>query len=309
MKLKNQALVFIAAAAVCRLPLLAQQDFTDVQIKTIPVAGKVYMLEGSGGNIGVSVGSGGVLIVDDQYAPLSEKIAEALAKLGDRKPKFILNTHWHGDHTGGNEAFGKSGTIIAHTNVRKRLSTKQELFGRTVGPQPNDALPVITFDDSLAIHFNDEEIRAVHFPNSHTDGDIVIYFPESNVIHMGDLFFNGTFPFVDLDHGGSVQGLIRSVEVVLGMLSGSAEPAGPLGKITHQARLIPGHGPLADANDLKVYHQMLTETTQLVRDARKAGRSLDEIKAAGVQDKWAAWGNGFILTSAWLETIYNDLSR
>lgn len=273
-----------------------QQDFNSVQIKATHVAGKVHMLEGRGGNIGVSVGQDGVLIVDDQYAPLVDKIRAALRDLGEGKPRFILNTHWHGDHTGGNEAFGRDGTIIAHTNVRKRLSTRQELFGRSVGPLPKVALPIITFDESLSIHFNGEEIRAIHYPNSHTDGDVVIFFTKSNVVHMGDLFFSGMFPFVDLDHGGDVEGLTESVGKILAEL-----PKG--------AKIIPGHGPLSTADDLKTYHRMLVETTRIVRERLKAGKTLEQIKADGLPDPWKSWGAGFISTDRWLESIVKSLSK
>ena len=295
MKRRVCQIVGIAVAMGCGIAT-GQQDFSSVQIKTTHVAGKVHMLEGRGGNIGVSVGQDGILIVDDQYAPLVEKIRAALRDLGKGKPRFVLNTHWHGDHTGGNEAFGRDGTIIAHTNVHKRLSTRQELFGRSVGPLPKVALPIITFDKSLSIHFNGEQIRAIHYPNSHTDGDIVIIFTKSNVVHMGDLFFSGMFPFVDLDHGGDVEGLIESVGKILAEL-----PKG--------VKIIPGHGPLSTADDLKTYHRMLVETTRIVRERLKAGKTLEQIKADGLPDPWKPWGAGFISTDKWLESIVNSLSK
>src|ERR1041385_3381718 len=188
---------------------LAQGDLSKVEIKSTQVSGNVYMLEGSGGNIGVSVGADGILIVDDQFAPLADKIRAALKKLGEGKLKYILNTHWHGDHTGGNKEFGPEAPIIAHDNVRKRLSTEQhsDFFKETTPASPKEALPVITFDQALSVHFNGEEIRAIHFPHGHTDGDSVIFFSASNVVHLGDDFFAGRFPFVDLESGGSVEGL------------------------------------------------------------------------------------------------------
>ena len=210
---------------------VAQDDFSKVEIKATKISGNVYMLEGSGGNIGVSVGTDGILIVDDQFAPLAEKIRAALKTLGDGKLKFILNTHWHGDHTGGNAQFGREAPIIAHDNVRKRLSTEQrsELFKQTTPASPKEALPVITFDQSLSVHFNGEEIRVIHFPHGHTDGDSVIFFTTSNVVHLGDDFFAGRFPFVDLESGGSVQGLTKNIADIIPKI-----PAG--------AKLIPGHG-------------------------------------------------------------------
>ena len=282
--------IFAAASAA------AQQDFSDVRIKATNVAGHIHMLEGRGGNLGVSVGDDGVLLVDDQYAPLAERILTAISELGGDRPKFILNTHWHFDHTGGNEFFGESGTIIAHANVRERLATPQEYYGRTIDPLPPRALPVIVFNQSLSIHFNGEEIRIIHFPHGHTDGDSVVFFTKSNVVHMGDLVFMGMFPFVDLDHGGDVEGLIRNVQSVID-------------QVKPDIKVIPGHGPLTDYEGLKTYHRMLVETTDLVRKAIKAGKSADDIKKLPPPEKWTTWGNGFIKTDQWMETIYNSLTR
>ncbi len=273
----------------------AAQDFADVEIQASRVAGNVYMLTGRGGNIGVSVGEDGILIVDDQFAPLAERIRAALAKLGggEGKPKFILNTHWHGDHTGGNPVFGREGTILAHTNVRKRLSTRQERFGRVSEPLPKEGLPVITFDESLTVHFNGEEIRAIHFPRGHTDGDSVIFFTNSNVVHMGDDFFAGRFPFVDLASGGSVEGLIENVRKLLEM-------------IPQDARIIPGHGPLSTKDDLRAYLEMLEETTRLVRERMARGQDLEAVEAAGLPERWASWASDFVPVERWIETIYRS---
>jgi glyoxylase-like metal-dependent hydrolase (beta-lactamase superfamily II) len=291
----NTVYVSLCIAGCC-LPAPAQQDFSSVQIKTTKVAGNVYVLEGSGGNIGVSVGEDGILIVDDQYAPLSEKIRAALRALGHDKPRFILNTHWHGDHVGGNAAFGSDGTIIAHTNVRDRVTTRQVLFGRAVEPLPPVALPVVTFDDAITVHFNGEPIRLVHYPTAHTDGDSAVFFTKSNVVHTGDLLFMGMFPFVDLDHGGDVDGLIRAVEDVLRVMS-------------PDARVIPGHGPVTDRGGLQAFHDMLVDTTGVVRAGIQAGTSLNEIQATGVPDKWKSWDGGFIKSDQWIETIHKSLSR
>ncbi len=200
--MRKHILIFAAFLTfVCVGPSLAQTDWSKVEIKSTKVSGNVYMLEGAGGNIGVSVGPDGILIVDDQYAPLADKIKAALKTLGEGKLKFVLNTHWHADHTGSNAAFGPEAPVIAHDNVRKRLSTEQrsEFFKRTTPPSPREALPIITFGHSLTVHFNGEEIRVIHFPQGHTDGDSIIFFTNSNVVHMGDHFFAGRFPFVDLE--------------------------------------------------------------------------------------------------------------
>src|SRR5438552_7450283 len=243
----------------------AQQDFSKVEIKVTKVAGNVYMLEGSGGNIGVSAGSDGILIVDDEFAPLADKIKAALKTVGEGKLKFILNTHWHGDHTGGNAVFGPEAPIIAQTNVRKRLAEGLAAPNRNVKPAPKEALPVITFDQSLSVHFNGEEIRVIHFPHGHTDGDAVIFFTSANVVHMGDDFFNGMFPLVDLDSGGDVEGYMKNVGDVIS-------------KLQANVKIIPGHGPLASIDDLKRFHHMLTETTGIVRKKMAEGKKVEQIK-------------------------------
>jgi len=294
MKLLSLALLLLMAVAV-----QAQQepDWSKIEIKATKVAGTVYMLEGAGGNIGVSVGADGILIVDDQFAPLADKVRASLKTLGQGKLRFILNTHWHGDHTGGNVAFGPEGTIIAHDNVRKRLSTEQysAFFKTKIPPSAKEALPVITFDQSLAVHFNGEEIRAIHFPQGHTDGDSVIFFTTSKVVHLGDDFFSGSFPFVDLDSGGSVEGLTKNVGELIG-------------KIPADAKLIPGHGPLSTLDDLKVYHRMLLETTDIVRKKIAAKKTLEDIKKEGLPAEWNSWGTGFIKTELWLEIVYRSLT-
>jgi glyoxylase-like metal-dependent hydrolase (beta-lactamase superfamily II) len=234
--MKKHLFVF-ALLVICMSEIRSKaQDFSKVEIKATKVAGNVYMLQGSGGNIGVSVGPDGILIVDDQFAPLADKIKATLKTLGDGKLKFVLNTHYHGDHTDGNVAFGPEALIIAQENVRKRLSTEQvsKFFKRTTPPSPKEALPVVTFDHAVSVFFNGEEIKVIHFPHSHTDGDSIIFFTNSNVIHMGDNFFNPRFPVVDLEAGGNVVGMTKTVGEVISKL-----PAG--------VKIIPGHGPLSDA--------------------------------------------------------------
>jgi glyoxylase-like metal-dependent hydrolase (beta-lactamase superfamily II) len=283
------ALFTVAFAAV------QQRDFSQVTIKTTPVAGNVYMLEGSGGNIGVSAGPDGVLIVDDQFAPLAEKIRAAVKGINPGALRFVLNTHWHGDHTGGNAFFSKEATIIAHDNVRARLSKESTRGGQVTPAASKEAWPVITYGQSVSLHFNGEEIRVIHFPNGHTDGDSVIFFTKSNVIHLGDDFFAGRFPFVDLNSGGSVEGLARNIGDVIAL----APP---------DAKLIPGHGPLSTVAQLKEYHQTIVDTTDIVRAQIKAGKTLDQIKAAGLPEKYKDWGSGFINTQSWLDTVYKSLT-
>jgi len=292
------AILAIMITCLCSAHKAHAQDFSKVEIKATKVAGNVYMLEGSGGNIGVSVGPDGILIVDDQFAPLADKIKAALKTLGEGKLKFVLNTHWHGDHTGGNMVFSPEAPIIAHDNVRKRLATEQksEFFKRTTPASPKEALPVITFGQSLSVHFNGEEIRVIHFPHGHTDGDSVIFFTGSNVVHMGDDFFANRFPFVDLESGGTVLGLIKNLGEIIPKL-----PAG--------VKLIPGHGPISTVDDLKLYHRMIQETTEIVRKKMESGKTLAQIKAEGLPEEWKPWGSGFIKTDVWIETIHRSLSK
>jgi cyclase len=273
-----------------------QQDFSKVEVKAQLAGGKVYMLTGAGGNIGALVGADGVLLVDDQFEPLAERIRAALASVGGGKLKFIVNTHWHGDHTGGNKVFGAEAPIIAHANVRKRLASEQTVMGEKVPPSPAQALPVITFDQSVTLYANGEEVKVVHFPHGHTDGDSVVLFPRSNVVHMGDLFFAGRFPFVDLASGGSVQGLIGDVKAVLAMV-----PA--------DVKVIPGHGALSTVDDLKRYGEVLAETVAIVREKMNAGKSLEAIQKEGLPQKYAEWGGGFIDAKAWLQTVHDSLAH
>lgn len=267
----------------------------DVVIKTEKVAANVYVLFGQGGNIGVSAGKDGILIIDDQFINLADKIKAALKELGSDTPRFVFNTHWHGDHTGGNTIFGQSSVIIAQENVRKRLSVDSTRGTQIVKAIAPVGLPMITYAQGLSIHFNGEEIRAVHMPNGHTDGDTIIFFTGSNVVHLGDDFFVGKFPFVDLNSGGSVAGLIKNIDALIKQI-----PA--------DAKLIPGHGAVSTLKDLKDYHQTIVETVDIVRKQMDAKKSLDEIKKAGLPDKYKDWGTGFIKTDTWIETIYKDYS-
>ncbi len=297
----RKLLALFILLSVCALTTFAHGDDShfdnkqDVTIKITKVAGNVYLLQGRGGNIGALVGPEGIMIVDDDYKSVSEKLAAALKELGSEKPRFIFNTHWHGDHTQGNQFFGKDSIILAHINVRKRLSQVNKIFGEEIQPYPAYAWPMITYSDSITMHFNGEEVRAVHYPNGHTDGDTVIFFVKSNVVHLGDDFFVGRFPFVDLDSGGSVQGLITNIAALIRQI-----PAG--------AKLIPGHGALSTIDDLKTYHQALVETSDIVREAMKNKKTLDEIKKAGLPDKYKEFGSGFIKSDAWIETVYKSYS-
>lgn len=272
------------------------ENSQDVTVKVTKVSGNVYMLQGRGGNIGAVVGPEGILIVDDDYKTVSEKLRDALRELGSATPKFILNTHWHGDHTEGNYFFGKDSIIVAHANVRKRLMDPPIIFGTKTPAYPSFALPIVTYETAATLHINGEDVKLVHYPTGHTDGDSVVFFKNANVVHLGDDFFVGRFPFVDIDSGGSVQGLINNIASLIKTL-----PA--------DARLIPGHGPLATIDDLKAYHQILVESSKIVTDAMKEKKSLDEIKKAGLPEKFKSAGSGFIKTDAWIEIVYRSYSK
>ncbi|HVR07766.1 MAG TPA: MBL fold metallo-hydrolase [Thermoanaerobaculia bacterium] len=280
-----------------RAAVAQQQDFSKVEIKVTPVAGKVYMLEGAGGNMAASVGEDGILLVDDQFEPLAPKIRAALLGIAPGgKLRFVVNTHWHGDHTGGNRVFGLEAPILAQTNVRKRLSAEQTVMGNKVPPSPKEALPVLTYDQSVSVHWNGEEIKLVHFPHGHTDGDTIVFFTGANVVHMGDDFFAGRYPFIDLGTGGSVQGLIDNVAKALAQM-----PA--------DAKVIPGHGPLSAKADLERFHAMLVTTTGIVRHRMQAGESLEKMQAEGLPADLAPWGQGFVDAKTWILTIHDSLAK
>jgi glyoxylase-like metal-dependent hydrolase (beta-lactamase superfamily II) len=279
------------------------QDFSKVEIKATKVSGNIYMLEGAGGNIGASIGDDGIVIVDDQFAPLAEKIQASLKSLGiTNKPvRFVINTHYHGDHTGGNAPFSTAGsTVIAQDNVRKRLES-----GGTAGngssihmenkPAEKAALPIITFEHDVTVHLNGEDIRALHFPAGHTDGDSIIFFPKNNVVHMGDDFVRYGFPFIDVSSGGSVQGMIAAMEKATAQL-----PA--------DVKVIPGHGALSNLNDVREFTKMLKETSAVVENALKTHQTLEQMKQEKILEPWKKWSGDFVNTDAFIETLYNSLT-
>jgi cyclase len=291
--------ILAVLGSLAALPAAAQQDFSKVDIKVQPLNGSVHMLTGAGGNIGLSVGDDATFIVDDQFAPLTEKIAAAIRTVTDKPVKFVVNTHWHGDHTGGNENLGKAGAvIIAHDNVRKRMSTEQfnELWKRTTPASPRAALPVVTFGESVTLHLNHDTVHVVHVPPAHTDGDSIVHFAGANVIHMGDLFVNGSYPLVDVSSGGHVDGILGAADKALAMAN-------------ERTKIIPGHGPLADRGALKAFREVVATVRDRIAEAVKQGKSLQEVQAAAPSKEFdATWGNGFIKGEQFVALVYASLS-
>ena len=283
--MKKSALVLSLSLAMTATSSIADDRFANVDMKVQPLAGSVHMMVGSGGNIGVSAGSDGILLVDDQYAPLAEKISGALKGLGSEGPKYIINTHYHGDHTGSNAFFGKKqgSTIFAHENVRIRLAS-----GEDVDP---GSLPVVTYKDGIKFHFNGETIHVLHLPSGHTDGDSIVWFEQPDVLHTGDLFFKDWFPYIDLGAGGNVVGYIASVTKMLEM-------------INDDTQIIPGHGSLATKADMTRFRDMIAETYEFVQALKLAGKSEDDIVAMGLEDKWDSWAWQFIGEERWIRTLY-----
>ncbi len=284
--------LFLFAAA----PAAAQNDMEKVEVTAEQLAPGVAVLFGAGGNIGVSYGPDGTVLIDDQFAPLTAKIQSAVAGLGATPVKYLINTHWHGDHSGGNENFGNAGALImAHDNVRVRMSSEQKRGERVTPASPKAALPVVTYDGGLSLHLNGEQVRAIHVDPAHTDGDTIIYWTKSNVIHMGDTFFNKvTFPFIDLSSGGDVKGVIKAADVALALANDTT-------------KIIPGHGPVATKADLQAYRDMIAEVVLRVSVAKGKGNGLDTIKAMKLTAGYNVNGNGFISGDAFVEAVYKSL--
>ena len=289
-------------AGVCVLALartaVAQQNYDTVQVRSEKVADGVYMLTGAGGNIGLSIGDDAVFVVDDQYAPLTPKILAAIAQLTSKPVRFVVNTHWHGDHTGGNEPMGQAGALlVAHDNVRRRMSTQQVLaiFKDTVPASPTGALPVITFSDTVTFHINGDAVQAFHVAHAHTDGDAFIVWRKADVVHAGDVFVTYGFPFIDLDAGGSIDGMIAGCDVLL-----------TLGD--ENVKIIPGHGPVSGRAEVREFRSMLKTIRDRVSQQKNAGRTLAQTQATHPTGQFdAKWGGGFIKPDQFVEFVYRSL--
>lgn len=282
-------LLFVAAAATG-----SRSQAPELEVH--PVAGTISYIEGAGGNIGVCAGPDGLFVIDDQLVQAREQVLAAVHSVGEGPVRFLVNTHWHSDHAGNNDAFAPETTILSHENVRRRLAGDATVEGRKEEDLPAAALPVLTYQQSVKLYVNGEEIEITHYPRAHTDGDSVVYFKGSNVLHMGDLLFNGRFPFIDLTSGGSVEGYLGAVTTILK-------------RVDPEAKIIAGHGPLASVADLREYHSMLVTTTQRVRGALAEGRTVDQMKADGLLSDYESWSWGFVDSDRFLGTLVEDLGR
>jgi cyclase len=284
------ARILFSTAALCLgLSVTGQDRFAKTEIKVTHVAGSVYLLEGAGGNIGISAGDDGVLIIDSQFAPLSGRIEAAIDKLGKGKPKFFLNTHWHGDHTGGNAHFAKQADIIAHKNVRRRMAADSKVI--------KGGLPVITFDQNLTLNFNGDTIEVRHQPKGHTDGDSVVVFTKAKVVHLGDHFFSGRFPYIDVGSGGDPKGYLANVNRLLATV------------VKADTKIIPGHGPLSNRDELATFSKVIAASIDFVEAGIEAGQSKAQIKSDKFWNRYQDWGWAFINQSRWVDILHGALSQ
>ncbi|MCB1057527.1 MAG: MBL fold metallo-hydrolase [Acidobacteria bacterium] len=288
----------LALGLVLSLPAFAQQDWDAATIETVQVTDGIAMLVGPGGNVGVSTGADGVFLIDDEYGQVNTKVLGAIQKLSSDPIRFVINTHWHDDHTGGNKDLASTGSVIvAHEGVRRRMAAGQviEAFGMNVPPAPPEALPVITFTDAVTFHRNGDDIHVFHVAPAHTDGDSVIRFEKANVIHTGDLYFNGFYPFIDTSSGGSIEGMIAGVDRILEIADDST-------------KIIPGHGPLSNPQELKAYRTMLETVRDRVAKLKAEGKSADEVVAAKpTADLDEVWGKGFLPPDIFVKLVYDGM--
>ena len=288
----------IAVLCILMTTVTPTVQSNEVEITAVPVATQIYMLSGEGGNIGLFIGDDGTFLIDDQFAPLTDKIVAAIKSVGGDFPKFLINTHYHGDHTGGNENLGKGGTLIfSHDNVRDRLSTGSFIaaFDMKREAIPQEGLPVVTFSEDISFHLNGDSLSAIHVPHAHTDGDSFIYFKKANVIHAGDIFFNGFYPFIDVTHGGSLKGMIKAADKILSLAD-------------DKTKIIPGHGPMGDKAQLAGYRQMLWTAYERLRKLKAEGKTAQEAVAAKpLADLEGTWGDGIFNSDRWVEIIYSGV--
>ncbi|MBC7458509.1 MAG: MBL fold metallo-hydrolase [Bdellovibrionaceae bacterium] len=274
----------------------ADDDFSKEIFKSTALTTSIYMLEGAGGNITASIGPDGVFLVDDDFAEMNEKLVIKLKDLGGSSPRFIVNTHFHYDHTGGNEKFGKTATVIAATAVRNRLMTEQILWGKRHPAAPSEAWPILTFDESLTLRLNNEDIRIVHLPHGHTDGDSIVFFDKNKVVSMGDLYFSGMYPIFHVEHDGSLDGFIQDIKMVLR-------------QIPYDAKIIPGHGPLSRKAELQKYCDMIEVSVEFMKRELKKGHSLEQIQKTKVPPNLQSFSHGYLNTNQWLALVYKGIKK
>lgn len=297
--MKRFQAIALAGLLLAAATINAETGESAPSVTTTPLEGPLYLLQGKGGNVVASVGADGILIIDDDYAEYSGAYHAALKSITGTAglPHFVINTHWHLDHTGGNAYWGERGAVIlAQENVYQRMSTRQEMkaLNLVLEPSPPAALPVVTYGDSITLRFNDDRLEIRHFPTGHTDGDSVVFFTGQNVVHMGDHFFKDSFPFVDLGSGGNVLGYTENVAAILELVNDATV-------------IVPGHGAIADRADLERYLDMLRSTTAQVQAALEQGLSVEQISEQGLGDEWRSWGQGFINEKAWISFIAGSL--
>jgi len=294
--MKRTVLAILAAILLMAVLLNAQPN--QPAVTTVHVEGPVYMLQGpGGGNIGVITDPSGSFMIDAMDERSAEQVRAALKSLpGGDRIRILINTHWHSDHTDGNKIFGPGSVVVAHEHVRPLLTKPQTLLGQQTQALPTGALPTVTYSDKLVLYAGSEPVRLVHYPHAHTDGDTVVFIDRVKVVHMGDMFFNGMFPFLDVENGGDIDNWVRQLDSIIAVL-----PA--------DTKIIPGHGPLAGVTELKSFRQMLFDSAETVRKQMKEEKTLEQIKAAGLPEKFAPWTKGFMPTPQWLELVYRSLKK
>ncbi len=294
--MKNLKLFLLVLILVGRQIAIADDDFSKEVVKSTQLNPSLYMLEGTGGNMTALIGAEGTLLVDDDFAQMADKLLAKLKELRGSSPRFIINTHFHYDHTGGNEVFGSSATVIAAEAVRERLMKEQTLWKKQHPPVPPQALPTLTYNSSLTLHLNGEEIRVLHLPHGHTDGDTVVLFNQGKVASLGDLYFSGMYPIFHLEHNGGLNGYVNNIERVLKMLP-------------DDCKIVPGHGPLSNKAELKKYHEMILSSVATVKRGIKFGRTLEQIQKAGLNSEWEPFSHGYVTTDRWIAMIHAALKR
>ena len=286
--------IIIILCVLANRMAMADDDFSKEVFKATQLTPTIYMLEGAGGNITALIGKDGVLLVDCDFSEMADKLVSKLKDLKGANPRYIINTHFHYDHTGGNQVFGSTATIIAATPVRTRLMSEQILWKKTHPAFEHKGLPILTFDESVTLHVNDAEIEAIHYPHGHTDGDTVVFFNEGKVVSLGDLYFAGLYPIFHPEHKGSLSDYVRNVESIIK-------------RIPKDAQVVPGHGPLSNRSELEAYHRMIVASIAVVRAGIKEGLTLDQIQKAGLPKEWEPYSHGYRTTEQWLSSIYESL--